>query len=162
MVVSLFNGWNNIKYPCWRWKQLLQQMKFNIILISTSILIYIYIYINASNYQLGVAILKQGQPVAYWYKKLTPTQKNNNTMEKELLAIVLWLKEYSNILYGERVNIYMDHRNLTFQTLSVVCVIRWALSLEDYDINFTYCSRKYNKLADEFLRLPRMEVLLLG
>ena len=114
------------------------------------------IYTDASDYQLGAAILQNGKPIAYWSKKLTESQKNYNTTEKELLAIVMCVKEYHDILYGGRLNVFTDHKNLTFHTLSPPRVMRWKLFLEDYDINLTYVPGKVNVLADAFSRLPRM------
>jgi hypothetical protein len=122
------------------------------------------IYTDASDYQLGAAIIQNGKPIAYWSKKLTESQKNYNTTEKELLAIVMCVKEYHDILYGGRLNVFTDHKNLTFHTLSPPRVMRWKLFLEDYDINLQYVPGKVNVLADAFSRLPRMEqtILLTG
>ena len=77
------------------------------------------IYTDASNYQLGAAIIQNGRPVAYWSRSLQDTQKKYTTTKKELLAIILCLKEYEKILYGARIKVFTDHKNLTFKTLSI-------------------------------------------
>ena len=48
-----------------------------------------HIYTNASEYQMGAAIIQEGKPVAYFNKKRSPAQMNYLTTEKELLAIVI-------------------------------------------------------------------------
>ena len=49
------------------------------------------------------------------------TQPLNFNNEKELLEIILSLKEYENILYGAKeIKVFTDHKNLTFKTLSIV------------------------------------------
>ena len=96
-------------------------------------------------------------PIVYYSKTLTSAQKNYTTTEKELLAIVMTVKEYRKILWGAKLFIYTDHRNLTFRTFSIKRILRWRLFIDEFDATMTYIKGSKNVLADCFSRLPRME-----
>ena len=66
------------------------------------------IYTDASNFQIGATIKQNNLPIAYFSKKLTPTQRRYSTIEQEMLAIVQVLKEYRNFLLGAQITIYTD------------------------------------------------------
>ena len=68
------------------------------------------IFTDASNFQVGATIKQNDLPIAYFSRKLTPTQRRYSTIEQEMLAIVEVLKEYRNFLLGATIVIYIDHR----------------------------------------------------
>ena len=56
---------------------------------------------NTHHTQLGAVILQEGQPIAFYSRKLAPAQTCYTTTKHELLAIVETLKEFRNILLGQ-------------------------------------------------------------
>ena len=52
-------------------------------------------------------------PFVFYSRKLNIAQKNYTTTERKLLAIVETVKEFCNILLGQKIKIYTDHINFT-------------------------------------------------
>jgi hypothetical protein len=52
------------------------------------------IYHDATDFQLGACIIKEGRPAAYFLCRLTKSQQKYTTMEKEMISIVAAIKEF--------------------------------------------------------------------
>ena len=69
----------------------------------------------------------------------------------------MYIEEYQDILYSGVINVYIDHKNIIFHTLSASRVVRWKFFLKKYDITLTSVPAKVNVLTDCFSVLPRMD-----
>ena len=136
---------------------------------------------DASDYQLGSIILQNTisnadeetiiklftsatskvpenfRPIAYFSRKLSSAQRNYTTLEKELLSIVESLLEYRSFLYGRKIYVFSDHRNLTFNNMKSQRALRWRLIAEEYNVTIIHRAGKSNVAADALSRLPMME-----
>jgi len=82
------------------------------------------IHINASHCQLGAVALQEGKPIAFHSRKLNPAQTRCTTMERELQSAVETLKEYRNILLGQQIEVFTDHKNLVYKHFNTKRVMR--------------------------------------
>ena len=89
---------------------------------------------DSNDRQLGAVISQNGKPLAFYSRKLSGAQRNYTTTEQELLSIIETLKEFRNILLGQRIKVFTDHKNLVHESELKTSqrVMRWRLLLEEY------------------------------
>jgi hypothetical protein len=71
-------------------------------------------YCDASYIGLGCVLMQEGRVVAYSSRQLKIHEKNYPTHDLELAAVVHALKTWIHYLYGQKCDIYTDHKSLKY------------------------------------------------
>lgn len=115
---------------------------------------------DASEASLGAVLLQEKEgmlhPVAYASRKLTNSEKNFATVEKECLALVWAVGRFKLFLYGRTFRVQTDHQPLEFLNkarLTNSRVMRWSMALQDHSFNVEYIKGRDNVGADFLSRL---------
>jgi hypothetical protein len=72
------------------------------------------VYCDASYTGLGCVLMQEGRVVAYSSRQLKTHEKNYRTHDLELAAVVHALKTWRHYLYGQKCDIYTDHKSLKY------------------------------------------------
>jgi hypothetical protein len=113
------------------------------------------IYSDASHKGLGCVLMQHGKVVAYASRQLKSYEQNYPTHDLELAAIVFALKIWRHYLYGERCEIYTDHKSLKYISTQKELNMRqrrWLELIKDYDCSINYHLGKANVVADALSR----------
>jgi hypothetical protein len=135
-----------------------------------------YLQTDASAYGVGAVLSQQGRnppytrrnlkpkhhPIAYYSATFTPTERNYNIYERELLAIIKSLGHWRPYLgwMKEPFTILTDHANLQYwkapQNLNQRTA-RWHTDLQEYDYEIQHVPEKTNIPADVLSRPPGVD-----
>ena len=74
-----------------------------------------------------------------------------------MLSIVETLKEFRTLLWGQKLIVHTDHKNIVYGNLSNDRLIRWRMLLEEYGPKFVHIRGKDNVVADALSRLDFKE-----
>ena len=94
------------------------------------------VYCDASRISLGCVLMQNGRIIAYASRQLRKHEINYPTHDLELAAVIFALKIWRHHLYGEKCEIYTDHKSLQYiqqQRDLNLRQRRWIELLKDYD-----------------------------
>ena len=69
------------------------------------------------------------------------------------MSIVETLTEFWTILFGQQLEVFTDHKNLTFSNFNTEHIMQWRMVLEEYQPKLMYLEGKKNIVADALSRL---------
>ncbi|WVZ52806.1 hypothetical protein U9M48_003828 [Paspalum notatum var. saurae] len=113
------------------------------------------VYCDASRDGLGCVLMQEGKVIAYASRQLRKHELNYPTHDLELAAVVHALKIWRHYLYGQRCEIYTDHKSLKYiftQNELNMRQRRWLELIKDYDMEIHYHPGKANVVADALSR----------
>jgi hypothetical protein len=96
------------------------------------------IYTEASDSQLGTALMEKGKPVAYYSYKLNLAQKPMLLWKRNCFLSLLCIKNSMLCCSMQMLWVFMDQKNLTFHNLTSQRVIHWRNFLEEYSPKIIY------------------------
>lgn len=155
------------KVSTWRWEAEQQEAfeRIKSLLVSAPILRQadeskpFVLRTDSSGYCLG-AVLMQGEgpderPIEYASRLLTSAERNYSTTEREALAVVWALGKFRGYVECAKIIVRTDHQPLRWlmsQRSPSGRLARWALTLQEYDLNIEYTPGRSNVIADTLSR----------
>ena len=96
--------------------------------------------------------------MAYGLRQLKPHERNYSTHDLEFAYVIFALKIWRHYLYGERFDIFSDHKSLKYLSKQKDLNDRhrrWMEFLDDYQYTLHYHPSKANVVADALSRKLR-------
>jgi hypothetical protein len=115
---------------------------------------------DASGTALGGSLLQNGRPVAFFSRKLGPSERNQSVVEREACAIVECCRKWRHLLHMvPHFDVVTDQRAVSFlfnsQGLSKIKnekIARWRIELSEFRFNISYRPGPLNAAADALSR----------
>lgn len=111
---------------------------------------------DASGEGLGVVLMQEGKPIAYYSHGLKGRNLLLSTYEKELLALVSAVQKWRHYLLGHKFKVKIDQQALKHmlqQRIGTPTQQRWVSKLLGFDFEVEYKQGKDNKAADALSRI---------
>jgi len=113
------------------------------------------VYTDASKLGLGCVLMQNGRVIAYASRQLKDHERNYPTHDLELAAVVHALKMWRHYLYGEKFEVFTDHKSLKYifsQKDLNLRQRRWMEFFKNYEFEMSYHPGKANVVADALSR----------
>jgi hypothetical protein len=117
-----------------------------------------HVHVNASSISLGAGYIDH--PLAFASRKISTTEINYTTTEREGLAMVYALQKFRHYLLGDHFQMFTDHSALKYLVNKAfwggrMCI--WLLLFQEYDFDIVVKLGRMNKGPDHLSILEHGE-----
>jgi hypothetical protein len=121
------------------------------------------VYCDACYTGFGCVLMQEGRVVAYSSRQLKVHEKNYPIHDLELAAVVHALRTWRHYLYGQKCDVYTDHKSLKYiftQSELNMRQRRWLELIKDYELEIHYHPGKANVVADALSRRSQVNLMV--
>ena len=107
--------------------------------------------------------MQEGKVIAYASRQWRDHEKHYPTHDLELAAVIHALKVWRHYLFGNKMDIYTDHKSLKYiltQKELNMRQRRWLELISDYDLEIHYHPGKANVVADALSRKAQINMIV--
>jgi hypothetical protein len=140
-------------------------------MVTTPILVFpdwektFHVHVDASAIALGAILVQQGtgeldHPIVFASRKLSESEHNYNTTEREGLAMVYALQKFRHYLLGKHFKMFIDHSTLKYLVNKPVLggrICIWLLLFQEFDFEVIVKPGKLNAGPDHLSRITNGE-----
>lgn len=118
---------------------------------------------DASNTSIGAVLQQQvdnnWRPLGYFSRKLTQTEMNYSTYDRELLAIYMAIRHFKNLVEGRQIIVFTDHKPLIYAFSKLNSDkesprrIRQLSYISEFSTDIRFISGNQNVVADALSRI---------
>ncbi|KAE8692279.1 hypothetical protein F3Y22_tig00110847pilonHSYRG00180 [Hibiscus syriacus] len=113
------------------------------------------VFTDASDVAIGGVLMQEGHPIAYESRKLNETERRYTVHEKEMTAVVHYLRTWRHYLFGSKFVVFTNNiANSYFLTQKKLSPkqARWQEFLAEFDLSLDHKPRKFEGLRKELMR----------
>ncbi|GFY27461.1 retrovirus-related Pol polyprotein from transposon 17.6 [Trichonephila clavipes] len=115
------------------------------------------LFTDASGVGIGAVLNQNHRPIAFASRTLNKAERNYTVTERECLVVIWALNKFKTYFGSRPVNVITDHAALTKLTNGKNLssrMIRWALKLSEFNIEWEHRPDVQNVVADVLSRNP--------
>jgi hypothetical protein len=124
-----------------------------------------HVHVDAYSIELGVVLAQSrvgdiDHPLSFSSRKLSTTEINYTTNEREGLSMVYALQKFHHYLLGGHFKMFIDHSVLKYLVKKLVLggrICIWIVLFQEYDFEIMIKPRRMNKGPDHLSRLEHGE-----